>query len=464
MATLYEAYAQLLDSIEKEYKLSESNNSPHKFSTGVLSIDLVIGGGLVVGTNFIVSGMEQSAKSTLAMHCLGSFLKYDVPVIDYHDPENSVDAVYTGNILRIKLADLVGQRDASGKWINLPRIRHYQDNVIETVFDSTIKLLNRLPDKKYRSEDGEYYYIVDKKDPRQKGFAEALNKTAELNSTLSKSEFLWYYADPSPQALVIVDSYAAMVAESEDEKEERGKAMALEARLFSQNLRRLVCKIRRKAAIVFGTNQLREKPGVMFGSPIYETGGNALKFYSTNRNRLAARAVPEKWKTQGSSQVSTEPSVEGKGEDIYAYKLFTNVKNKHASPFGECWTRVWVKDYRGQGRGFDPVFDLAEMFQMMKLATVSNGAGGKKIKFWNMPDEFKPFSNTIIDWLMFKTIVLAGEGSSRDVRLKAAEFLKANKLPIFPFRAKALKLLSSGKASAIYHANKSDKSSAKGEE
>ena len=115
MATLYEAYAQLLDSIEKEYKLSESNNSPHKFSTGVLSIDLVIGGGLVVGTNFIVSGMEQSAKSTLAMHCLGSFLKYDVPVIDYHDPENSVDAVYTGNILKIKLADLVGQRDASGK-------------------------------------------------------------------------------------------------------------------------------------------------------------------------------------------------------------------------------------------------------------------------------------------------------------------------------------------------------------
>lgn len=447
-------YSDILDKVEKDFHLSPANNNDDVYSTGVLTIDLVIGGGLRTGANFIISGMEQSAKSTLAMHTLGSFLNYNVPIINYYDPENSVDTRYTSSILRVpNLSSVFGLRDGEGKWVKKPLVRHYQDNVLEVTFDSIIKILNTLPDKRFRREDGKYYHVIDVKDKRQAGFLNALRAQQESDKKLSDSQYVWFRAEQSgPQCLAIIDSYAALVAGTEEEKETASNAMALEARLFSKMLRRIVGKTKRKAVIIFGTNQLREKPGVMYGSPIIETGGNALKFYSTIRNRIAARAVPDKWRSPKSSQISFEPSVEGNGMDKYAYKFFSNIKNKYATPYLECWTRVWIKDCNGQGRGFDPVFDFAEFMQMINLMTVSGAPMDKKVKFSpNLPKPFSPFSDQAWKWGDLKLVVLAGEkNASEELRNRALEFLRQRNLPAMSFRNAAKKLLADKTATKLF--------------
>jgi recombination protein RecA len=83
--------------------------------------------------------------------------------------------------------------------------------------------------------------------------------------------------------LVAIDSVAALVPRAELEGEMGDSHMGLQARLMSQALRKLTGYISRsKTAVVF-TNQLREKIGVMFGSPETQPGGRALKFYSSVR-------------------------------------------------------------------------------------------------------------------------------------------------------------------------------------
>jgi recombination protein RecA len=83
--------------------------------------------------------------------------------------------------------------------------------------------------------------------------------------------------------LVAIDSVAALVPRAELEGEMGDSHMGLQARLMSQALRKLTGFISRsKTALVF-TNQLREKIGVMFGSPETQPGGRALKFYASVR-------------------------------------------------------------------------------------------------------------------------------------------------------------------------------------
>lgn len=83
--------------------------------------------------------------------------------------------------------------------------------------------------------------------------------------------------------LVVVDSVAALVPKAEIDGEMGDSLPGLQARLMSQALRKLAAVLNKsKTAVVF-INQLREKIGVMFGSPETTTGGRALKFYSSVR-------------------------------------------------------------------------------------------------------------------------------------------------------------------------------------
>jgi recombination protein RecA len=83
--------------------------------------------------------------------------------------------------------------------------------------------------------------------------------------------------------LVVIDSVAALVPRSEIEGDMGDPTMGVQARLMSQALRKLSGAISQtKTAVVF-TNQLRQKIGVMFGSPETTTGGMALKFYASVR-------------------------------------------------------------------------------------------------------------------------------------------------------------------------------------
>lgn len=83
--------------------------------------------------------------------------------------------------------------------------------------------------------------------------------------------------------VVVVDSVAALVPRAEIEGEMGDTHVGLQARLMSQALRKLTGAISKSNSTVIFTNQLREKVGVMFGSPETTPGGRALKFYASIR-------------------------------------------------------------------------------------------------------------------------------------------------------------------------------------
>lgn len=117
-------------------------------------------------------------------------------------------------------------------------------------------------------------------------------------------------------AIVIVDSVAALTPKAEIEGNMGDAKMGLQARLMSQGLRKLVAIVKKSNTCIIFINQLREKIGVMFGNPETTTGGNALKFYASQR--LDIRRIGQ----------------EKDGDEIIANKTRVKViKNKVAPPF-----------------------------------------------------------------------------------------------------------------------------------
>lgn len=117
-------------------------------------------------------------------------------------------------------------------------------------------------------------------------------------------------------AIIVIDSVAALTPKAEIEGDMGDSKMGLQARLMSQALRKITAAINKSNCIVFFINQLREKIGVMFGNPETTTGGNALKFYASQR--LDIRRIGQ----------------EKDGEEVLANKTRVKViKNKVAPPF-----------------------------------------------------------------------------------------------------------------------------------
>jgi recombination protein RecA len=116
--------------------------------------------------------------------------------------------------------------------------------------------------------------------------------------------------------VVVVDSVAALVPRAEIEGEMGDSHVGLQARLMSQALRKLTGAIGRSNSSVIFTNQIREKIGVMFGSPETTSGGRALKFYASLRLDIRRIASIK----DGQEQVGNRTRVKV-------------VKNKCAPPF-----------------------------------------------------------------------------------------------------------------------------------
>ncbi|MFC1867432.1 recombinase RecA [Thermodesulfobacteriota bacterium] len=83
--------------------------------------------------------------------------------------------------------------------------------------------------------------------------------------------------------VLVIDSVAALVPRAEIEGDMGDQHLGLQARLMSQALRKLTATISKSRTCVIFINQIRMKIGVMFGSPETTTGGNALKFYASQR-------------------------------------------------------------------------------------------------------------------------------------------------------------------------------------
>jgi recombination protein RecA len=116
--------------------------------------------------------------------------------------------------------------------------------------------------------------------------------------------------------VIVIDSVAALVPKKELEGEIGDTHVGLQARLMSQALRKLTGAISKSKCTVIFINQIREKIGVMFGSPETTPGGRALKFYCSSR--IDVRRI---------GQLK-------EGEDVVGQRVRAKVvKNKVAPPF-----------------------------------------------------------------------------------------------------------------------------------
>ncbi|WP_100444973.1 recombinase RecA [Glycomyces xiaoerkulensis] len=119
--------------------------------------------------------------------------------------------------------------------------------------------------------------------------------------------------------LVVVDSVAALVPRAEIEGEMGDSHVGLQARLMSQALRKIAGGLHNTGTTALFINQLREKVGVMFGSPETTTGGKALKFYASVR--LDVRRIE---------------TLKDGGEAVGNRTRVKVVKNKVGSPFRQA--------------------------------------------------------------------------------------------------------------------------------
>tara|TARA_B100000963_G_scaffold354905_1_gene372226 strand:+ start:1572 stop:2564 length:993 start_codon:yes stop_codon:yes gene_type:complete len=169
--------------------------------------------------------------------------------------------------------------------------------------------------------------FVDMEHAFDKNYAEALGvDTEELifcqpSSGEEAIEITKTLADTGEVGLVVVDSVATMVPSVESEGEAGESKMGVHARLMSQAMRVLSPIASRNNCTLIFVNQLRQKIGVMYGSPDVTTGGNALKFYSSIRIKLTS-----------SKSAGNKEKVDGVDRQVSNLITATTEKNKTYPP------------------------------------------------------------------------------------------------------------------------------------
>ena len=139
-------------------------------------------------------------------------------------------------------------------------------------------------------------------------------------------------------SICLIDSVAALTPQKEIDGEMGDSNMGLHARLMSQACKKLTGPVSKTGTVLFFTNQMRLKIGLVFGDPRTTTGGEALKFYASMRIELS--------KKQG----------EKDGDEVLtSHVTCKTVKNKLAPPFRKCEFEIRF------GEGIDRLGEILEL-------------------------------------------------------------------------------------------------------
>ena len=144
--------------------------------------------------------------------------------------------------------------------------------------------------------------------------------------------------------LIVVDSVAALVPEVELQGEMKDQTIGAQARLMSKALRKITGSLNKNKTTIIFINQVREKVGIIFGSPETTSGGRALKFYASIR--IDVRKV----------------SSIGSGDDIVGNVIKLKVvKNKLAAPFKSATTEIIF------AKGISKISEITELAEANKI-------------------------------------------------------------------------------------------------
>jgi hypothetical protein len=305
---------------------------------------------------------------------------------------NSFQADYAENIFRymnhgkrLSVDNVFGVKGEDG-WVIQPRVRYYAPSVGEDFFNWLAKLEKTLPD--LVQEDGKFYYIY----PNTKVNQKALKGQYDKGFFKRENKFRVPAPNGMPQAVVLVDSYPAMVPRQTDEKDEGDKSLGSQARMFAEGLKRVKGAMRSKRIVVLGINQLRDIPMAMYGPSEQEPCGKALKFFSDVRLKMTSVSIPH-----AKGYVEEEDDIYGEGDDKYRYLKCRVHKNKLGGPQNtELSLRIRIESANGDATGFCRAWDA---FNYLKM-TGQIGGNRKKIKFLA-----GPFEGKAVSWIEFKALI-----------------------------------------------------------
>ncbi|MCA9370969.1 MAG: recombinase RecA [Candidatus Peregrinibacteria bacterium] len=259
-----DAIAAALSHIEKQYgpgavmKMDEhAHREIPRFSSGSLSLDIALGGGIPEGRIIEIYGPESSGKTTLSLHAVAEIQRNGGRAA-FIDAEHALDVQYAKKIGVDIDSLLVSQPDSGEQALEI---------------------------------------------------CETLVRSGAIN-------------------IIVIDSVAALVPQSEIDGAMGDAQMGLQARLMSQALRKLTAIVSKTNCSVIFINQIRMKIGVMFGNPETTAGGQALKFYSSLR--LDVRRIDK--------ILEKVPGFDGKdSQEIVGNRTRVKVvKNKVAPPFRQA--------------------------------------------------------------------------------------------------------------------------------
>lgn len=180
--------------------------------------------------------------------------------------------------------------------------------------------------------------------------------------------------------LIVIDSVVGLTPLAIIEGNMEKSHMAQLARMMSQGLMKMSVLLSKHDASVVFINQIRERPGVMFGNPEYTPGGNALKFYAS------FRLVMQKSDAKSKALKGANATILGKKEKerIGAIWEVKCVKNKLWKPFQDAQMPFYY------GHGIDQIGDLYGFAENFGLITKSKGhfvVGKEKVNYIDMADK-----------------------------------------------------------------------------
>lgn len=376
--------------------LEQTGYLEYPVSTGLLAYDLQLGGGLAGGRVHVEYGAEKSGKTSRCMTLLGNSV-VDSVMPFYYDAETALDPSYTDRILKhtvgLTLKELQGQKDDKGNWLRPQYIRYYRENMGRKFFLHMHYVLQALPDIE-QDREGNFFKVY----------------------RSAKGSDRYEPCDPYPQALFLEDSVAALNPSMKGDVDDENNTMAALARLLSWGFPMIKGLLGQKNAVLFMTNQLRNKPAAGMSRSEYMPGGssfyhnNDMRAFTQARHPRSAEYELEKLgilEVNSGENFSTERSIQG-GFDAYHYQRIKIEKNKYFMPDRQVLIRTRKEHNGAVGDGICETFDTYQYLRCTGQITVKakkltlNVDGVSKGK--KIPDLYGA-NGQVIDWMKFKELV-----------------------------------------------------------